>query len=1500
MKIVLVLPDQTKLDELKGWWYPPPAKRNRKMSLPSLGMLYLCAAVKADHDAVYIDNALERLSDEQLAAKIIGLQPDVVGFGGTNQEWPQASTVAALVKKACPSAITIYGGPNATARPEKHIHYFDYVFRGTAELTLKAFLDRLEQKQSPVGIDGLCAKTFDAIAAPAIIQDLDALPWPDRSRIDLNAYQRESHGMPAPVDVVVTSRGCPYDCRFCSAQFIWNRRYLKRSAESVLDEIRFMTEAYGTRSLHFREDNLTVDRDRLRRLCEGLANMGLKWTCRSRINSLNEDIVRMMKDCGCTLISCGFESVNDATLKYLRKRQTAAQIFTIIDIFERVGMHYTGGFIVASPNETRQEIINTVRFAQELSTFPHSRIPPTPLRFVGIPASELYYKIIEDGLVEYDWQDGELLFPRTYAMSSAAIDDLLAETCAGGSSRSEDDDAAEVIETTKPIELHSVSESSIDEPTPQMQLYEYKRSDGSFDYDRYRQVQIEANKRKLHKVWVQEDNIRFLSEYIKSHVDRPSFGLCHGTRRGKEQEWFRKYVGCEVLGTEISDTAAQFPYTLQWDFHEVKPEWINAVDFIYSNSFDHSYDPDKCLNAWMSCLKEGGVCILEHTSGHEVVTESDPFGASLSQMKEMIHQWGSGRFDVHEILQAPVCKQGVNYTVFIVIKHIPRFQKSESLDRPIPDHTRSLGKLTSLVSTRNELANQVCVIIRSIGERTEGLCRRLLSLQVPEQSIFVIHKTPFTEALRETYRMGLKSGCRWTVVIDADLLVRPRAIEQVLNVAERLDKSVFCWIGLMIDKFIENPKPRVGGVHLYATRLFAEALQMIPAPEQAIRPESFVLQQMKKKGFPYELGNSVMAYHDYEQYYRDIYRKCFVHARKNLELVQRSLNDWKKHVEQDADFIVAMAGFLDGLKHSENVAIDAKASWLSQFQNVLQKYNLKEKTLIGHDFIWREPVVCLSHPDQASERDNMDFKNKEMVYKKAPVSAFDTAPKPSASYFPKGDAKEEMHVGDGDKHKVLEWMHQLFEPKCYFEIGVQTGKSLSLARCRAIGVDPAPQIQCALSGQVQIYPMSSDDFFAQKAQTALSVRPDFVFIDGMHLLEYVLRDFINVERYSLPWTIVVIDDIFPAHPSQAKRERTTRTWTGDVWKIYDVLKKYRPDLYLLPLNASPTGLLMVAGLDAKNTILSDRYAELLNAYRHSDPPPASILHRYGVFSSFDSQIFNLVKRLRQARVANYNCLETAKLLRTFVSSTVSNDTKISCSTSLQNGVSSKKAIYTAITGNYDHLQPPKCPSAGWDYVCFTDNPEMSVEGWQIRLLPEIGLNLPRLSRLPKLLPHLVLPEYEQSVWVDANFEICGDLGELAQRVLRQHYLVFFKHPENRSSIYEEAIACMERQKESPERIVAQMEHYAAEGLPAFSIPACGVIFRRHHHCPLKVAMEAWWRQFCQFTCRDQLSFAYISWKYGLSYDVIEENIRHNSYLRWTPHNRQALQADTSQLVCSKS
>lgn len=211
---------------------------------------------------------------------------------------------------------------------------------------------------------------------------------------------------------------------------------------------------------------------------------------------------------------------------------------------------------------------------------------------------------------------------------------------------------------------YEIQKTKIDKP---VQLHQYG-SNTSFDYDSYKEIQIEGNKRKLNSVWASEENIKFISNYLQLQIENIQFGLCHGTRRGLEQKWFKAYIGCDVIGTEISDTASEFEDTIEWDFHDVKDNWIGAVDFIYSNSFDHSYDPESCINRRADCLKKGGVCVIEHSSDDEKSTALDPFGAKIQIMPYLLATWLRGKCGVVDILDAPVVPKSQSYVKFIVLQ----------------------------------------------------------------------------------------------------------------------------------------------------------------------------------------------------------------------------------------------------------------------------------------------------------------------------------------------------------------------------------------------------------------------------------------------------------------------------------------------------------------------------------------------------------------------------------------------------------------------------------------------------------------------------------------------------------------------------------------------------------------------------------------------------------------------------------------------------------------
>ncbi len=120
------------------------------------------------------------------------------------------------------------------------------------------------------------------------------------------------------------------------------------------------------------------------------------------------------------------------------------------------------------------------------------------------------------------------------------------------------------------------------------------------------------------------------------------------------------------------------------------------MDFIYSNSLDHSFDPEHCLSAWMSCIREGGVCILEHTSGHELATQLDPFGAKLSQMLSLIMTWGEGQYYVRETLDAPSIADGLTYAKFIIIRNVLAAPEKNSAS--IPLHNKPAGAGDSVIT----------------------------------------------------------------------------------------------------------------------------------------------------------------------------------------------------------------------------------------------------------------------------------------------------------------------------------------------------------------------------------------------------------------------------------------------------------------------------------------------------------------------------------------------------------------------------------------------------------------------------------------------------------------------------------------------------------------------------------------------------------------------------------------------------------------------------------
>ncbi len=198
----------------------------------------------------------------------------------------------------------------------------------------------------------------------------------------------------------------------------------------------------------------------------------------------------------------------------------------------------------------------------------------------------------------------------------------------------------------------------------------------------------------------------------------------------------------------------------------------------------------------------------------------------------------------------------------------------------------------------------------------------------------------------------------------------------------------------------------------------------------------------------------------------------------------------------------------------------------------------------------------------------------------------------------------------------LSAVHDLVAPRTYLEIGVRQGGSLSLSRARSVGIDPAYSVTAEIDCPVSLFRTTSDEYFSRPDPLApTGGEPfDLTLVDGMHLFEFALRDFVNAERHSRPESVIVFDDVLPRSVDEAARERHTRAWAGDVYGVIEVLARYRPEVSAILVGTEPTGLMVVVGLDPTSTVLADRYDEIMAEHRRADPQPVptEILDRTSV------------------------------------------------------------------------------------------------------------------------------------------------------------------------------------------------------------------------------------------------------------------------------------------------
>ncbi len=191
----------------------------------------------------------------------------------------------------------------------------------------------------------------------------------------------------------------------------------------------------------------------------------------------------------------------------------------------------------------------------------------------------------------------------------------------------------------------------------------------------------------------------------------------------------------------------------------------------------------------------------------------------------------------------------------------------------------------------------------------------------------------------------------------------------------------------------------------------------------------------------------------------------------------------------------------------------------------------------------------------------------------------------------------ELELPGPDYLSILDNAHRLLKPMTYLEIGVARGDSLRLARNEtyAVGIDPNPRLKRGLHPRQRVFHETSDEFFARRdvIEVLGGRRIQMAFIDGMHRFEFALRDFANIEASSAPGAVIFVHDCYPLNAKTATREQRTAFWSGDVWRLVMLLKKYRPDLRLHTIAMPPTGLAAISGLNPQSRLVPDNLSELV-------------------------------------------------------------------------------------------------------------------------------------------------------------------------------------------------------------------------------------------------------------------------------------------------------------------
>ena len=320
----------------------------------------------------YIDalNDREHYVWKEINDVINSYRPDVVGITVMTAKYASAMKISEIVKGVNGGQIkVIWGGPHPTICTKEVIDepLVDFAVSGEGEETFEELLMELQRgSDNFLKIKGLAFKKKcvpQINPARELIQNLDSLPLPDKESILYpERYFINSFGN------IITSRGCPFLCGYCSAKSIWSRKCRHRSIDNVISEIHWIKERYRIRDFYFWDDSFTLNRNRVIDICNALINgsLNINWGCTTRVDLLDEELLSLMREAGCNYISVGIESGSERILKIIEKNITIQQIKEAAGMIKNSKISFEAFFMIGFPDETKEDIEKTFQLMKEI------------------------------------------------------------------------------------------------------------------------------------------------------------------------------------------------------------------------------------------------------------------------------------------------------------------------------------------------------------------------------------------------------------------------------------------------------------------------------------------------------------------------------------------------------------------------------------------------------------------------------------------------------------------------------------------------------------------------------------------------------------------------------------------------------------------------------------------------------------------------------------------------------------------------------------------------------------------------------------------------------------------------------------------------------------------------------------------------------------------------------------------------------------------------------